>query len=133
MNAAAHPRIQRPGLAWALAFDIIVILVFASVGRRSHDEGDAIVGVLRTAWPFLIGGAIGHLLVLTVLRRGAASLPAGLVVWVSTVVAGMVLRQLSDKGTAFSFIIVATVFTGVFLVGWRGVAMWMTARRRTAG
>ncbi|WP_300681059.1 DUF3054 domain-containing protein [Nocardioides sp.] len=120
------PSTTRPrrdlGLVWVLLLDLIVIVVFAAIGRRSHDEGDAVTGVLRTAWPFLVGGALGHLINLAALRRAAASIPAGVVVWVCTVVGGMVLRHLTDKGTAFSFIIVTTVFTGVFLLGWRAVA-----------
>jgi hypothetical protein len=40
-----------------------------------------------------------------------------------TVALGLVLRNLVfDRGTALPFIIVATLVTGVFLVGWRMVA-----------
>jgi peptidoglycan/LPS O-acetylase OafA/YrhL len=117
------------GLGWALVLDLVVILVFAAVGRRSHDEGDALTGVLRTAWPFLAGGALGYLANLAALRRAAASVSAGVVVWVCTVAGGMVLRHLTDKGTAFSFIVVATIFTGVFLLGWRALAGWLIGRR----
>ena len=39
----------------------------------------------------------------------------------------MVLRRtLFDRGTAFSFIVVASVFTGVLLIGWRLVASRIT-------
>jgi hypothetical protein len=41
----------------------------------------------------------------------------------------MVLRRtVFDRGTAFSFIVVASVFTGVLLLGWRLVARRMNRR-----
>ena len=50
--------------------------------------------------------------------------------WIITVAAGMVLRHtVFDRGTAFPFIIVATLFIGVFLVGWRAVAGRVVAAR----
>ena len=49
------------------------------------------------------------------------------VIWPITVALGMVLRNLVfDRGTALPFIIVATVVTGVFLIGWRMVAARLT-------
>ena len=45
------------------------------------------------------------------------------IIWPVTVAVGMVLRNLVfDRGTALPFIIVATLVTGVFLVGWRMLA-----------
>ncbi|MER2203614.1 MAG: DUF3054 domain-containing protein, partial [Rhodococcus sp. (in: high G+C Gram-positive bacteria)] len=49
-------------------------------------------------------------------------LPTGIVVWLSTVVIGMILRVLSGQGTQFSFIVVATLVLGAFLLGWRALA-----------
>lgn len=104
--------------------DAVVVLVFAAVGRRSHDEGDALVGVLTTAWPFLIGAAVGWLLVLGA-RRSLASgrlLTSGVVVWLATVAVGMVLRHLADRGVAVSFVIVSLCFNGLCMLGWRALA-----------
>jgi FtsH-binding integral membrane protein len=51
------------------------------------------------------------------------------VVWGYTVVMGMVLRNMVfDRGTATAFIIVATVFLGITMFGWRA----LLARRATA-
>ncbi|MGO9926581.1 MAG: DUF3054 domain-containing protein, partial [Mycobacterium sp.] len=41
--------------------DVICVLVFCAVGRRSHDEGASVTGVATTAWPFLTGTAVGWL------------------------------------------------------------------------
>jgi hypothetical protein len=55
--------------------------------------------------------------------------PNTYVVWGYTVVMGMVLRNLVfDRGTAVAFIIVATVFLGITMFGWRA----LLARRTTA-
>jgi hypothetical protein len=54
--------------------------------------------------------------------------PNAYVVWGYTVVMGMVLRNLVfDRGTALAFIIVATVFLGITMFGWRA----LVARRAT--
>ncbi len=53
----------------------------------------------------------------------------GVVIWLTTVIAGMLLRRfVFDRGTALPFIIVATLFTGFFLVGWRVVVEWRSER-----
>lgn len=126
MSAASDP--NRPiRYPVALLLDALVLVVFAAVGRREHDSGP-IVGVLETAWPFLAGAALGHL-ILALLRRSPVSLTGGVVVWTAAVVGGMVLRQATGDGTAFSFIVVATCFTGFFLIGWRLLARGLTRRR----
>ena len=38
-------------------------MVFVVIGRRSHDEGSAVAGVLETAAPFLIGVGAAWLIV----------------------------------------------------------------------
>jgi hypothetical protein len=50
------------------------------------------------------------------------------VVWLATIVVGMLLRKATSAGVAASFVVVASLVTAVFLLGWRGVVM-LTARR----
>ena len=50
-----------PLLLGAAAADVVLILVFAAVGRDAHQRGDILTGVLLTAWPFLAGAALGWL------------------------------------------------------------------------
>lgn len=83
-------------LGW-LAVDVVGVLVFCAVGRRSHDEGLNVAGVAATAWPFLTGTAIGWLAARG-WRRPTAVAPTGVVVWLSTVVVGMVLRKATAAG-----------------------------------
>lgn len=115
---------------WAAALlDVLSVLVFVAIGRASHQEGDALLGLATTAWPFLGGLLVGWVAVRG-WRAPRALLPTGVAAWVATVVGGMLLRVASGQGTAVPFIVVATVFLGLFLLGWRGLAA--LARRRFA-
>lgn len=109
-------------IAFAALADIIAIVVFVAAGRRSHDEGGNVVtGTLSVAAPFLIALAAGWLAARA--WRRPLALATGSIIWVVTVAVGMVLRRTAfERGTATSFIIVATVVTGVLLLGWRAIA-----------
>jgi hypothetical protein len=117
----------RREVAW-LATDVVAVLVFCALGRRSHDEGLSITGVAVTAWPFLSGTVVGWLLS-RAWRQPTAVAPTGVIVWLCTVVVGMVLRKASSAGVAASFVVVAATVTAVLLLGWRA-AVGVTLRRR---
>lgn len=114
---------------WALPVDALLVLVFVLVGRRSHDESSAVLGVLTTLWPFLTG-TVGGWVLARLLRLRLPSLPAGVVAWVATVLVGMVLRAVVGQGVQASFVVVATVVVGVALLGWRLVALAVGRARR---
>jgi hypothetical protein len=120
---------QRLGWLAYLFADVLCVLVFCAVGRRSHDEGLNITGVVTTAWPFLTGTAIGWLAA-RAWQRPTAVVPTGVVIWVCTVVIGMVLRKASSAGVAASFVVVAASVTAVLLLGWRA-AVGLTLRHRS--
>jgi peptidoglycan/LPS O-acetylase OafA/YrhL len=109
---------MRRSSAIAALADVVSVLVFCAVGRRSHAEGLTVSGVAETAWPFLAGAVIGWLLS-RAWRRPTAVVPTGLVVWVCTVAVGMVLRKATSAGVAASFVVVAAAATAVLLLGWR--------------
>ena len=98
-----------------LALDLLLVGVFAVVGRLSHYGSLTFGGWWETAWPFLAGALVGWLL-LRVRRRPGADISSGLVVWAFALVGGMLLRQASDQGTALPFVIVATLVLGALLV-----------------
>lgn len=114
----------RPALV-ALAADVVCVIVFCTIGRRSHAEGLSLAGVAETAWPFLSGTAVGWLLSRG-WRRPAALIPTGVVVWICTVALGMLLRKLTSAGVAPSFIVVASLSTALLLLGWRVAVGLMT-------
>ena len=115
-------------LGW-LGMDIISVLVFCAVGRRSHDEGLSVTGVATTAWPFLTGTVVGWL-ASRGWRQPTAVVPTGVSVWLGTVVVGMVLRKASSAGVAASFVVVAASVTALLLLGWRTV-VGLARRRRS--
>ena len=113
----------------AVAADAVCVLAFCAIGRRSHAEGVTISGVTETAWPFLVGAAVGWLLSRG-WRRPLAVVPTGVAVWLCTIAVGMVLRKLDSGGVAVTFVIVASTVTAALLLGWRAAA---ALGRRSSG
>ncbi len=105
-------------VAAAAAADVVLILLFAAVGRDAHHRGDVVAGVLLTAWPFLAGAAAAWLAgrlwrdPLSVRRAAPA-------VWLGSVAGGMVLRALTNQTVVLPFVIVALLSLGLLLVGYR--------------
>lgn len=118
----------RPSLRVAQAFDVILVLVFVLIGRASHKEDLSILGVLTTLWPFLVGLVVGHI-VMRAWRAPLRVVWTGIGIWIATVLVGMLLRLVSGQGVTFSFVVVATIVLGVFLLGWRAIALLVTRRR----
>ncbi|HEY8720013.1 DUF3054 domain-containing protein [Pengzhenrongella sp.] len=121
---------SRTVLFAALA-DAACILLFAAVGRASHGEGNALVGVLQVAWPFLAGCAVAWVPSQT-WREPLRLWPHAVGLWALTWGWGMFLRHLTGAGTAPSFLVVAAVVLAVLLIGWRGVVAGISAARRAA-
>ncbi|MDI9894069.1 DUF3054 domain-containing protein [Rhodococcus sp. IEGM 1381] len=118
--------------AVAAVLDLLMIVLFAAIGRRSHAEAAALSGLFHTAWPFVVGAAIGWIVTFALYRNKFDAfliVPTGIVVWVMTVALGMVLRAVTGQGTAGSFIIVATLSTAVLLLGWRALARFIPSVR----
>ena len=105
----------------ALFADVVCVIVFCTIGRRSHAEGLTVAGIAQTAWPFLAGTGVGWLLI-GGWRRPFTVIPTGVVVWVCTVVVGMLFRKVTSAGVSTSFVVVASLSTAVLLLGWRGAA-----------
>ena len=120
--------------AAALALDTASVVVFAAVGRRSHDEANGIAHVLGTAAPFLVALAAGWIaaIVLGLTRDRFADpigVDAGTVIWIVTVAIGLLARRvLWDRGTAVAFVVVAAAFLASTLVGWRAARAWWRTR-----
>ena len=106
----------------AATADAAVVLLFVAIGRRSHDEGgNALTGALGVAAPFLIG--LGLSWVFGRVWAKPFAWRSGVIVWVGTVIDGVLLRRfVFDRSTATGFIVVATISMGVLFNGWRAVA-----------
>ncbi len=108
--------------------DVCCVLIFVVIGRASHHAGGSLAGMMSTAWPFLAGLAIGEVAT-RAWRHPAALAPTGVGVWLATVAFGQVLRAVSGQGTDLVFIGVSALFLGLFLIGWRLVAVRVPAVR----
>ena len=115
----------------SVVLDAVLVILFTVIGRVSHGEGLGFGGVVQTAWPFLAGALLGWL-VSAAWRRPLALLRSGVPIWVLAVVVGMVLRVVSGQGIALSFVIVATVVLGIFLLGWRAIVAPIARRSARA-
>jgi len=79
------------------------------------------------AAPFLAALALGWIIAIPL--RPPESLRAGLVIWIMTLVGGMLLRRTFGEGTAAAFIAVATAFLALTMLGWRGIVLLVLRRR----
>jgi hypothetical protein len=107
--------------------DVLAVLGFAVVGRRSHAETLDAVAVFATAAPFLLGLLVGWL------AARAWRLPVGwrtgLVVWLGTAVVGLVVRAAATHRLPLTFVLIAAVSLAVLLLGWRAVALTVLRAR----
>lgn len=115
----------------AFLLDLLCVVVFATVGTINHDTDTGVAGILYVSAPFAMALLAVHV---AGFAERARTVTAGIVIWVFTVAVGMVLRNLAfNRGTATSFVVVASVFLGVTMLGWR---LWMhrarAAKRRAA-
>lgn len=141
-NIATRSRVPAPStvsLPVTGAIDAVAVTVFVLIGRASHRHGYEPLGLIQALWPFLAGAAVGWSIVYVYSHvrssdwfghdfRPDRVAPAGVSIWFCTVAVGMILRYLFHEGTAFSFIVVATVTLGAFLLGWRAVAGFILRR-----
>jgi MFS-type transporter involved in bile tolerance (Atg22 family) len=108
-------------ILWSAVIDVLCIVIFVAIGRKNHDEGEAAAGIFRVAAPFVIAAVVGWLA--TQAWQKPLELRTGVIVWLTTIILGMILRRfVFDDGTATAFIVVATVFLCAFLNGWRAIA-----------
>jgi Protein of unknown function (DUF3054) len=110
-----------------LAYDLLVVAVFVSIGRSAHDHGLSATGFASTAWPFAVGVTVAWL-ALVALGRTGRSLADGATVLIVTVAVGMGLRVVTGQGVAAAFVAVALAFLGACMVGGRLVPRLRRAR-----
>ncbi|MGO1385481.1 MAG: DUF3054 domain-containing protein [Arachnia sp.] len=107
--------------------DLVLVLIFAVVGRASHAETLTVLGIAQTGWPFLVACVIGWLVV-SLLDDDGYGPRSALVIWLVTVLGGMGLRITSGDTAEIAFVIVATLFLFSALFGWRLLARLIRGR-----
>lgn len=118
----------------ALLADVVAIALFALFARIAHRTDDMplnAMGWLSTWWPFLIG-VLASWAIITVRRLdGHRVFPAGIMTWVVTVVVGLGIWALRNGDVPhWSFILVASIMSGLLLLGWRGIVRGVRRRSR---
>ena len=114
MVASITTRLSRRAVITTAIVDVVAVVVFVAIGRRNHDEGTALSGVLGVAAPFLIALGISWIGLRT--WREPFNRASFIATWVITVFVGLLLRRVVfDRGIATAFVIVASITLGVLL------------------
>jgi hypothetical protein len=111
-----------------LAVDFVFVLVFAVIGRASH--GLSALGILSTAWPFMLACVVGWVVV-AALGEPGFGVRSALIVWLVTWLGGIAFRLTAGETAETAFIVVAGLALALLLGGWRLVYHFIR-RRRTA-
>lgn len=101
--------------------DLVLVAIFAFIGRRSHGLELNALAILQTAWPFIAGLALSWILA-RIYAEPISPIRAGIALWLGTALIGLGLRGLTGGGLALAFVIVALTVLGAFLLGWRLIA-----------
>lgn len=101
---------------WALAADVVLVVLFTVIGRASHAEPLTPAGIAGTAWPFVVACLFGWLAITIARLRHSRPWPTGVVVWAVSLVGGMLLRVATGDTAAVAFIVVAAITLAVFLI-----------------
>ncbi len=111
----------------AAVADCAVIVVFVAIGRRTHGEDAGVDGFFRVLWPFAVGLVVGWLA--SGLARAPLAWRRAVAAWLVTVVLGVGLRIVAQGHEfKFAFAVVALLFLGGGLLGWRAVVRIPRAR-----
>ncbi|MFT3886785.1 MAG: DUF3054 domain-containing protein [Arachnia sp.] len=110
-----------------LLLDLVLVVLFAGIGRASH--GESVLGVFVTAWPFLAACLVAWL-ILGVLKDDGVGWRGAAVVWLVTWAGGLALRVSAGDTAQPAFVIVAALTLALFLGGWRLIRALVRRRRR---
>lgn len=126
------PSVSIANVVIMLTIDSILIVVFAIIGVSSHDGDLGIPNILRVAIPFLLPYlALAITIKPTSLIHNVV--PAGIALWLATVVLGPILRAaFFNDSSAFAFILVTAGVLAVFLLGRRGISSLVNRRYQTS-
>lgn len=110
--------------------DVVLVVVFAILGRATHHEAITLIGVWQTSMPFIIGLAVGWVFVGFTTNRPERLWPEAAMIWVNTVAVGMVLRLLLGDTAMPTFILIAAGVLAVLLALPRVAAILIAQRKQ---
>lgn len=115
----------------AIVFDALAIAAFALLARIAHNTPEmplSFLGWLQTLWPFLVGAVLAWVVMMAPVDPEAtdksflagSDYRSGTVVWLLSVAAGLtVWGMVHGDIPHWSFMLVATVMSGLLIIGWR--------------
>lgn len=115
--------------------DVIVFIIFAAIGMRSHKEPLTLPSVLITAAPFAIGWFLVSPFVGAFRRNvtsqvGKMSLRTALA-WLAAWPVGLLLRAITRQEVPpVTFALITLVTNAIFLQIWRVPFAWVARRRK---
>lgn len=110
-----------------LVFDVIAVAVFAVLARLAHG-GVSPAAVVDTFWPFAVGVLIGAVIIAAT-KMAPASLSGGVVMWLAVAATGLGIWGIRHAAVPhISFILVASIMSGLLLLGWRVAARFVASR-----
>lgn len=104
----------------AFLLDVLLVALFAYLGRLSHDLEISAAGIFETGWPFLIGLVVSRVIPV-VNKKPMAVYPSGVIVYASAFIVGMGIRVIYTANFSLPFTLVACGMLAVLLVGYRTV------------
>lgn len=110
--------------------DLVCVVVFAAIGRASHDE-NPLLGLLHTAWPFVVGTLLAWAIIAGRRLDPARWAPSFLLVWLVSAWGGLLLRHASHQGDRWPFPVIATIMLGLIVAVGRLLATRIAARHLT--
>ncbi|MGV1003356.1 MAG: DUF3054 domain-containing protein [Candidatus Nanopelagicales bacterium] len=124
---ATQLRTTRPQVAGII--DLLIVLAFIVGGRASHSDDPSGNSLIAVAVPYLVGLAVGWVVLWRMGLRRAMTPAAGLLIAANTWAIGTLTRRfIFGGGTAFGFLLVSALFLFGLVIGWRVLA-GMAARR----
>lgn len=126
------PVASKSTVATMLGIDAALIVVFAIIGISSHEGDLGFFNVSRVALPFMLP----YLLLAATIKPGRLInniFPAGIALWIITVVLGPILRAIIfGDSSALAFILVTAGVLGVLLLGRRSISTLVSRRGKNA-
>lgn len=105
-------------------FDLVAVVIFGVLGRAAHAEALTPEGIATTTWPFLVGLAVGWL-VLQVWRAPDRWRRAIGVVLITVTIGHVVRVFVAGDSTHWTFVTVSLLVIAVLVVGWRLVMQFV--------
>lgn len=112
---------RKPVDLWVVVGDIVALIIFAAIGRQSHNEANPLSAIIATATPFIVGWLIvGWISGVLVPQRVSRWVLLTILVNIAGCGIGLLLRSIwLQREIPISFAVVSFFATSSLLIGAR--------------